>query len=282
VHLGDFADFRFRNREWLVMLKNPGSIACGMTLSIACLSAGLLSAQEAVLSQFYGSGVHNFYERDYFQAMSDLSAAIDGGTRDPRAYYYRGLVQQRLGDAAAAGRDMQKGAELESADVNQFYPVGKALERVQGSQRLALERYRALARAQAHERQIRRDAARYEQLRRAESQVLRQAPLGPPPAPLRPSPVAPAAAVEPAERPATPTPPQPLEDKPAVPTEPSPFDVPAEDEPAEEKPADAAPAVKPEDDPFGDAAATDEAEMKADAPAEDAKEEENPFLDEPK
>jgi hypothetical protein len=259
------------------MFRKLDATRCGLALAIAGLLTPALCGQEAVLSQFYGSGVHNFYERDYFQAMSDLSAAIDGGTRDPRAYYYRGLVHQNLGNSAAAQRDMQKGAELESADVNQFYPVGKSLERVQGSQRLALERYRALARAQAHERQVRRDAARYEQLRRAESQVLRQAPLGPPPAPLRPAAgVAPAAATAPIQPgPAAPTPPP--EEKPAAPAEPTPFD-----EAPSDKPADAAPPAAPAADSPFEGAAADDAEMKADAPADDKKEEENPFLDEPK
>lgn len=263
------------------MLRSPGVIACGLTLAVACLLAGRLRAQEALLSEFYGSGVHNFYERDYFQAMSDLSAAIDGGTKDPRAYYYRGLVHQRLGDSTAARRDMQEGARLESEDVDQFYPVGKSLERVQGSQRLALERYRAAARAQAYDRNRRRTLARYEELRRNESTVLRQAPLGPAPVPLRPPRVAPATAAEPAAAPTPETPPQPPAEKPAEPATPNPFDTPAADTPAADDPGAAEPAPEP-GNLFGDPAPTNDAEMKADEPAEDMPKEEDPFADEPK
>ena len=247
------------------MLRNFSETVSGLTLAMAWLSAGPLSAQDEVLSQFYGTGVHNYWDRDYDAAMTELSASIDGGSRDPRVYYYRGLTHSKRGDSIAAQADMQRGAALESADVDQFYPVGKSLERVQGTDRKALERYRSLARAQARQRQVTRDAARYEQRRRAEADVLRAVPLAPPPAALLPAPVAPAPA--PAEPPAA----QPPATKPA---EPSPFD----EKPAATKPADKPPAAEPpakpeSDDPFGDAAGADP-EMKADeAPAAEKPEE---------
>jgi hypothetical protein len=255
------------------MLRNFFATVCGLSLAIAWLSAGSLSAQDEVLSQFYGTGVHNYWDRDYDAAMTELSASIDGGSRDPRVYYYRGLTHSKRGDSYSAQADMQRGAALESADVDQFYPVGKSLERVQGADRKALERYRSLARAQARQRQVTRDAARYEQRRRAEADVLRAVPLAPPPAALLPAPVPPAPA--PAEPPAA----QPPGAKPA---EPSPFD----EKPAATKPADKPPAAKPpaaeppakpeSDDPFGDAAGADP-EMKAkDAPAAEKKEETPP------
>jgi hypothetical protein len=89
----------------------------------------------------------------------------------------------RMGQSAQATADLQKGAALETADFDQFYPVGKSLERVQGSARQSLERYRSVARAEAHGRQQRRDAVRYEQRRRAEAEVLRDPRLAAPPAP---------------------------------------------------------------------------------------------------
>ena len=41
---------------------------------------------------------------------------IDGGSKDPRTYYYRSLAHLRMGNTSAAERDMRKGAALESAD----------------------------------------------------------------------------------------------------------------------------------------------------------------------
>src|SRR5262245_30933729 len=74
--------------ESFAMLKN-----FVRTVTLGLLAAGGListaSAQEAVMDEFYGDGVHNFYDRDFFQAMQNLSVAIDGGSKDPRAYYYR-------------------------------------------------------------------------------------------------------------------------------------------------------------------------------------------------
>lgn len=267
------------------MSRNLCCAVCGLTLAALWLSPASLSAQEEVLSYFYGSGVHNFYERDYFEAKADLSAAIDGGSNDPRVYYYRALANMRTGNSPAAQRDLQKGAELEAADVDQFYPVAKSLERVQGRDRLELERYRALARAQARQRQMRRDAERYEQRRRAEAQVLRNVPLGPPPAPLQPSAVVPATATEPSAQPAEVTP---FDEKPAAatPAPPKPatvglFDEPPAEKPADKKPAATKPAVeKPAADPAADEAGA--AEMKDDEGAKNETTEEDPFADDGK
>jgi len=265
------------------MLRNLCYTAFGLTLAVAWLPAGSVSAQEGVLSHFYGSGVHNYYERDYFNALADLSAAIDGGSQDPRVYYYRALANFRTGNSAAAQRDLEKGAKLESADVDQFYPVAKSLERVQGRERLTIERYRALARAQARQRQRQRDEARYEQRRRAEAQVLRQLPLGPPPAPLRravAAPAVPAAAAEPATPPAArpsapPAAATPFDNPPpANPAATSPFDEKPAKEAAPETPAAKPPAAEPDaDNPFGDP----DAKMPADKPADEGSGEENPF-----
>lgn len=235
------------------MLKN---IVCIVTLGWLA-AGGLISsaaAQEAVMDEFYGDGVHNFYDRDFFQAMQNLSVAIDGGSQDPRAYYYRGLSRLKTGDTWGAHDDMQMGAQLEADDVDQFYPVAKSLERVQGAERKQLERYRSIARAHARQRQRTRDAMRYEQRRRDETQVLRAVPTGPAPAPL----VAPAAGIAPAPAAAVPPAPGPAVTAPATPPAPVPGD-PFSTQPAE------APAT---DNPFGDAPAEAPEEMPADVPAE--------------
>jgi hypothetical protein len=222
------------------------------------------ASDEAVLAEFYGRGVHQYFAGNYGQAIADLSAAINGGTRDPRAYYFRALAGMNSGQQAQVAGDLRKGAELESADLNQFYPVGKSLERVQGSARMQIERHRSLARAQAFQRRHERDLIRYEQRRRAESQVLRSsasAPLPAPPADLLPKEVAPPEPGPPAEPIAGK-----VDKKPAANAgnEPSGDELFSEDAPA----AEAAPP------------AAEEAEM----PAEDATPEtpeENPFADDP-
>ncbi|HEX3725248.1 MAG TPA: hypothetical protein VHV08_03355 [Pirellulales bacterium] len=245
------------------MVKHVSLLAGPVALALIVASAAGAQAQDAVLSELYGSGVHQYFSGNYSQAVTDLSVAVNGGTKDPRVLYFRALAEMRLGQQGAAQADMQRGALLESADATQLYPVGKSLERVQGSQRMLIERYRAVARAEAHQRQQRRDSVRYEQRRRAETQVLRN------PAPL-PAPVAPAPA---AEAPASEDPFADDADKNGAPPAANPPDEAPEDDKQ-------APAAKDGEDPFGEPPAEEGDEMKEE-PAADAKEgdQDNPFGD---
>ena len=226
---------------------------------LVSLCAAMASAGNAVLGQEYGSGVHAFFTGDNITAHERLTTAIKGGSKDPRAFYFRGLVYMKLGRGPEAVMDFRHGAELESKDFNQFYNVGKALERVQGEARIKLERYRVKARMAALEEAERIRKARYEAIRREEARVLREQALAAPKEPIKPAPTAPAE-----------------EDNPfTVPEEENPFAVP------EKKPAaqpDKKPVDKPldegEDDPFADGPKEKPAEEEKPAP-------DDPFADEP-
>jgi len=141
---------------------------------LASLSAVSLFAQDAVLGQKYGSGVHAFFMGDSLKAHEQLTAAIQGGSKDPRVLYFRGLAYLKLGRPQEAAIDFRKGAELESKDINRFYNVGKALERVQGAARLELENYRVDARMAALEQLEKLRKLRYEAVKREEDRVLRE------------------------------------------------------------------------------------------------------------
>ena len=54
-------------------------------------------AQDALLEDLYGRGVHAFFAQRIPDAFNALNAAIASGSRDPRAYYFRGLTLNRLG-----------------------------------------------------------------------------------------------------------------------------------------------------------------------------------------
>jgi tetratricopeptide (TPR) repeat protein len=151
--------------RWLVLLV-VGALASLWTLSSR--------AEEAVLGQLYGSGVHAYFSGDYLKAYQKLTAAINTGSRDPRVFYFRGLVYLHLGRSPEAQMDFQKGAELESKDVNKYYDVARALERVQGAERLELEAYRVRARVAALEEAERLRKARYEAIQREEARVLQR------------------------------------------------------------------------------------------------------------
>jgi len=207
------------------------------------LSAGPAAAQAPVSDQLYGTGVHAYFTGDHQRAKELLTSAIQTGGQDPRAWYFRGLACLKLQAPEDAKRDFQQGSKLESADQDRMYNISKALERVQGADRMVLEQYRAAARLKAHERAQQERKARYESLRREESRVLQQPPGAPPVPPGSKLPVAPD--VKFGE-----TGPAPKPEDGIFGTPPAKEGAPAK--PAGETPAKAAaPAKPPEDDVFG-------------------------------
>ena len=224
-----------------------------LLLTALLLSSTAAVAQEFGLSDLYGRGVHAYFSGQAFAAHESLSGAIKGGSRDPRAFYFRGLVNQQLGRTAEAQADFRAGAELEHSDAGGVFGVDRSLERVQGQARLTIERYRAIARASAtgqvvlerSRRTLVADAAR-PQVSAPGAQVLAEQPAdftnpaGPafgtakpeetePPPPAVPVPPKPAPGVNPLQEPtfeATPMPAKPpaaAPAKPAAPAAPDPF-----------------------------------------------------------
>ena len=179
-----------------------------MLRKVTLFAAGVLlvgisssRADEAVLDQLYGNGVHYYFGSDYSRAYDSLSAAIRGGSKDPRAYYFRGLAELRLGREPDATADFTKGAELESADANGRYFVGQSLERIQGPTRAALEQYRENARAVALERSVHNQQSVFLERQGVESQVLRRSV---PPVEMTPAPAPDQAVGKPSAPPAKP------------------------------------------------------------------------------
>ena len=65
-------------------------------------------AQDPILRSSYGSGVHEYFSGGYRQAIADLTEAVDGGTKDPRVFYFRALFLGRLGDMSKAQTDQRR------------------------------------------------------------------------------------------------------------------------------------------------------------------------------
>jgi hypothetical protein len=209
----------------------------------------------------YGSGVHAYFSLDYQRAYDDFTSAIDGGTTDPRCFYFRGLCYLNLGREEEAKIDFEQAARLEAEDVNQFYNVGRALERIQGNTRLLVEEYRVEARMEAMRRAEALRQQRYGELRAAEERVLETQAEAAPETPVE----------IPADQPAVPD--DPFGIGPTQQTTVGPDDVPAtppaEEAPAMEQPAETPAAPEPvEEDPFAvqPAAATEPAPAPAPAP----------------
>ena len=50
---------------------------------LVSLGTGSLFAQDAVLGQKYGLGVHAYFAGDYPKAYDELTTAVNGGSKDP-------------------------------------------------------------------------------------------------------------------------------------------------------------------------------------------------------
>jgi len=149
----------------LVML---GAIV--VSLAARAVEAG---AEAAPLTVAYGNGVHAYNDGDYQCSYDELSSVIEAGSNDPRAFYFRGLAALKLGRVDEAEADFEQGANLE-ADGHGGRGVARALERVQGCDRLKLEHYRSRARVAALQRDREAVRQRYSDIHDAEANVLRR------------------------------------------------------------------------------------------------------------
>ena len=116
------------------MIRNLGCLlAAAMVVALASLTFDSPAlSQDGMLDELYGRGVHAYFNHDYRSAHGLLSSAITSGTRDPRAYYFRGLANNRLGRPDEAKSDFHKGAELEAMG-GEPYPVARSLELPRGA-----------------------------------------------------------------------------------------------------------------------------------------------------
>ena len=91
-----------------------------------------------------------FFDGRVQQAHQNLNYLATNGSLDARVFYFRGLANHRLGKSAAASDDFHKAAmlELQGGGVG----VGQALQRVQGAERLLLEKHRTMARLRTRQR----------------------------------------------------------------------------------------------------------------------------------
>jgi hypothetical protein len=144
-----------------------------MALVLIGLVGTYVLGQEESAAELYGRGVHSYFAGNYPQAIDLLSKSIQKNDADPRAHYFRGLAMAGQAGIEAGRADFAKGADIEYNNTERrAYDINKALQRVQGSLRLAIERQRAETRKAAAELKKRRDRVRYEQLKRREDIVL--------------------------------------------------------------------------------------------------------------
>jgi hypothetical protein len=171
------------HRGWWFAAKGrvAGWVTCaGLGLACPCAAGAAQPSIESLpLAAAYGGGVHAYFAGDFDRAYEDLSQAIEAGTTDPRAYYFRGLAALRQGRSDEAEADFTEGATRESEGLG-GWPVARSLERVQGPDRLRLERHRTRARVTLLQRRREADQQRYSEIEAAQPDVLRRRrPVGP-------------------------------------------------------------------------------------------------------
>lgn len=149
---------------------------CFFILSSLAMGSSV-HGQVSAIAQLYGEGVHRYFARDYMGAEQFLSRAIEAGSQDPRAFYFRGLSRSAFGGDGVL--DYEEGARLEASG-RVGANIGLALTRIQGYERSKIEKARQDARLLAQQQ---RELAR------------QTAP--PPPAPLTPQFAEPPAATDP-------------------------------------------------------------------------------------
>jgi len=127
----------------------------------------------------YGKGVHAFFDRDYEGTVTILLQAEEIKSVDPRPYYFLGLAFLRQEKTDEADQYFKKAAQLEySGRALRDYNVSESLRRIQGEERLRLEKIRTEERSNARIREQQQREARYGSESTASREAIRQ--LAPP------------------------------------------------------------------------------------------------------
>ena len=135
-------------------------IAVAGGLLVGNASGQPVADEVASLARAYGAGVHAYFAGDHQRAYDELTQAIEAGTEDPRVWYFRGLAAAKLGRLDEVEADFATAADRE-ATAAADWDVSRSLERVQGHDRLMLERQRIRARVVALQQRTEAAGRRY-------------------------------------------------------------------------------------------------------------------------
>jgi tetratricopeptide (TPR) repeat protein len=128
------------------MSRNYFWATLSFVLFTCCNIVSLFGVTEFKVSRsesLYGKGVHAFFDKDYEGAISLLTQAEQLGSEDPRPYYFLALSHFRLKQNDKADDYFKKAARFEwEGQSVRDYDVSGALRRIQGNERLHVERYR--------------------------------------------------------------------------------------------------------------------------------------------
>lgn len=90
----------------------------------------------------YATGLRRYFARRYADAEAAFLSAIEADSQDARYFYFLGLSRLALGKREDANADFDQGSRLELQNRPGREAVSTALERVQGTPRLTVNRFR--------------------------------------------------------------------------------------------------------------------------------------------
>jgi tetratricopeptide (TPR) repeat protein len=110
----------------------------------------------------YDQGVHAYFDHDYEDAISRLEQVEELDSIDPRPYFFLGLSYLKNDDNDNAEKYLKKAAKLEwtRRGVRDF-DVAAALIRIQGKERVLVEKYRSQAKQEWQQTEAERRKVRY-------------------------------------------------------------------------------------------------------------------------
>lgn len=117
-------------------------------LATAITASVFIAAEAADASNFdaadasYGKGVRAYHSGQLLRAESYFNESLGYNSNDPRLFYYRAALLRRQGRYYEAEAEARTAATLEANGRGGAFNVDRALERLQGSERLFLERVR--------------------------------------------------------------------------------------------------------------------------------------------
>jgi len=146
---------------------------CPLLVGTALIASTLTVDDEA--DHVYGKGVHAFFDRDYEGAVTILLQAEEMESIDPRPYYFLGLAYLRQKKTEQADQYFRQAARLEySGRAHRDYGTAESLRRIQGEERLRIEKIRSEERTNAQKREQQLQEARYGKENAAGRENLRQ------------------------------------------------------------------------------------------------------------
>jgi hypothetical protein len=148
-------------------------VCAAAVLSCRLCSAGVFD-KETQAEDLYGQGVHAFFGGEYDAATDLFRQSKELVSQDPRVYFFLALSYRRLQKDDLAEPLFEKAAQLE-LNVQRYrdYNVSDALRRIQGNERIFVEKFREQAKKNWQSQEVKRRSGLYGKEQKKDDAVLK-------------------------------------------------------------------------------------------------------------